>query len=80
MIICQKKTEEKRIEIAGNVIKRTDRVRFLFILIVDRLFFIDHVRGLEKLVSMVSGMLNRVLKLIPAEVKLKAYYALIILF
>ena len=77
MIICNKKVEEKRIEIAGNVIKRTDKVRFLGILIDDRLSFKDHVRGLQKQVSMASGMLNRVSKLIPAEVKLKAYYALI---
>ena len=69
-MICNKKVEEKRIEIAGNVIKPTDEVRFLGILIDDGLSFKDHVRRLQK---QASGMLKRVSKLIPAEVKLKAY-------
>ena len=37
MIICDKKVEEKRIEIAGNVTKTTDKVQFLGILIDNRL-------------------------------------------
>ena len=37
MIICNRKVEEKRIEIAGNVIKRTNKVRFLGILMIDYL-------------------------------------------
>ena len=51
MIICNKKVKEKKFEINGNVIKGTDRVRFLGILIDDRLSFKDHVRGLQKQVS-----------------------------
>ena len=77
MIISNKKIEEKRIEIAGEVIKRTDNVKFLGVLIDDRLSFKNHVRGLQKQVSMASGMLNRISKLLPPEIKLKAYYALI---
>ena len=46
MILCNKKGEKKRIEIAGNIIKRTDKVRFHGILIDNRLSFKDHVRGL----------------------------------
>ena len=71
-IICSKKVEERRIEIAGIIIKRTDKVRFLVILIDDSLFINDHVRGLQKPVSLALGMLNKVSKSIPAEVKLKA--------
>ena len=55
---------EKRIEIADNVIKRIDKVKC--ILMDDRLYFMNHVRGLQKQVSMALGMLNRVLKITPA--------------
>ena len=77
MITCNKKVEKKKVKISRNAIKRTGKVRFLGIMIDDRLSFIDHVRVLQKQVSMDSGILNKVSKLIPVEVKLNAYYALI---
>ena len=70
-IICKKKVQEETNETAGNVIKGTDKIKFLDILKDDRLSFKDHVSGLQKQVSMASGMLNSVSKLIPAQIKLK---------
>ena len=55
MIICKNEVEEKKMEIASNSIKGTDKVEFLGILIDDRLSFNDHERGLQKQVSMASG-------------------------
>ena len=46
-------------------------------LIDDRLSFKNHDTGLQNQVSMATGILNSVWKMIPAEVKLKVYYALI---
>ena len=59
------------IEIVGNVAKITCKVNFIGILIDDRLPFKNHVRSFQKQLSMVSGILNRDLKLVPIKVKLK---------
>ena len=64
--------EEKNIEIAGKEVKRTDKVKFLGILIDDRLLFKNHVSRFQKNDSMAKGTLNRVSKLAPVEVQLKA--------
>ena len=41
MTICNKEIEGKRVGIAGNVIKSNDKVKFLGILMDDRLYFKD---------------------------------------
>ena len=66
-----------RIEIADKVVKITDNVKFLGALIEDGISFKNDVSGLQKQVSMATGMLNRVTKMAPVEVELKVYYALI---
>ena len=43
MIVCNMKVEENRTEISGNVIKKIDKVRFLRILIDDKISFYDHL-------------------------------------
>ena len=48
MILSIKKIDEKKIEIAGKDVKRTDQVEFLGVLIEDRLSFKNHVSGLQK--------------------------------
>ena len=50
---------------------------FLGTLMDDRLCFKNHDSSLQKRVSMATGMLYRVSKMIPVEVKLRAYYALL---
>ena len=60
-----------------NEVKRTDKLKFLRVLIDDKLSFRNHVSVLQKQVSMATGMLNKVSNMVPVEVKLKAYYALI---
>ena len=67
-----KNIEEKRIEITRIQAKRADKVKLLGVLIDDRLSFKNHDSGLQKQVSMATGMLNRVSKIVPVEVKLKA--------
>ena len=72
--------EAKNIEITGKEVKWTGKVKFLTVLLIDdRLSFKNHDSSLKKQVSMATGMLNRVSKMVPVEVKLKAYYALIYL-
>ena len=46
------------IEIAGKEVKRADNVKFLGVLIDNRLSFKNHVSGLQKQVSMATGMKN----------------------
>ena len=56
---------------------RADNVKFLGVIIDDRLSFKIHVSGLQKQVSMATGMLRTISNMVPDEVKLKAYYVFI---
>ena len=55
----------------------TDNVTSLSNLIQDRLSFKKHVSSFQTQVFMVSGIMIRVSKVIPSEIKLKTYYPFI---
>ena len=77
MMINNENVGENIIEIAGVLLKRDNKVKFLRLLIDDRLSFKNNFINLQKQLSMATGMLNRISSLVPIEVKLKAYYALV---
>ena len=62
--------ENQNIEIARKELKRTDKNKFHDVLINIRLSIKNLVSSIQNLVSMATGMLNRVSTKVPVEVKL----------
>ena len=77
LIFTNRKFDEKELALSGNIIQKTNSIKFLGVTIDDRLSFNEYVRDLVKRISMSTGLLYRVSTLVPLKVKLHAYYALI---
>ena len=77
MIISNRKYNVKDLQLSGKIINRTNHVKFLGVIIDDKLSFSEHVHDLVKKVSSSTGVLRRVSNLVPVDVRLKIYYALI---
>jgi len=77
MVLTDKKGVLPGVNIDGKAIDRVATAKFLGITLDEGLTFTPHVEHVCKRVSSATGMLNRVSFLIPVNVRLKIYYAMI---
>jgi len=77
MVLTDKKVVLPGVHIDGKSINRVDTAKFLGITLDERLSFTPHVEHLCKRISSAIGMLKRVSLLLPVNVRLKLYYAMI---
>ena len=73
MIVTNKYFAEKESALSCKVIAKTNFIKFNGVTIDDGHFFNEDVSELAKIVSMSTGMLNRVLTILSPKVKLNAY-------
>jgi len=77
MVIADKNVVMPDIRIDGNVLDRVNKAKFLGVILDERLTFVPHIDTVCKRISSATGMLNRVMFLLPVSVRLKLYYAMI---
>ena len=66
---------ESRVKIAEHKLKKVDKVRFLGIIIDDKLTWESHIEYLEKKLNLTIMMLKRITKFIPKSEYMKLYDA-----
>ena len=77
MIVTNRKFISRAVQLSGKNVKIADHIFFLGVYVDKSLSFKKHAQNLVKKVSSAIGMIRRVSNLMPVNVRLKIYYALI---